>query len=62
MEKRAKPNRGQIGLQKAESSEMRRKGCRKKRERTEVQKESERARERERKKSRWECKEVMEWL
>lgn len=25
MEKRAKPNRGQIGLQKVESSEMRRK-------------------------------------
>ena len=32
MEKRAKPNRGQIGLQKVESSEMRRRGCRKERQ------------------------------
>lgn len=32
MEKRAKPNRGQIGLQKVESSKMRRRGCRRERE------------------------------
>lgn len=35
MEKRAKPNRRQIGPQKVESSEMRGRGCRKERERTE---------------------------
>lgn len=51
MEKRAKPNRGQIGLQKVESSEMRRRGCRKERERTEKRergRDTERERERKR--------------
>lgn len=35
MEKRAKPNRRQIGLQKVKSREMRKRGCRKEREMTE---------------------------
>ena len=34
MEKRAKPNRRQIGLQKVGSREMRRRGCRRERQRT----------------------------